>query len=1333
MKKTPTIYKISNYNHRAEESIFEALCVAAESLLPQGESILVGNVSLAGIHLDAILFCRGGIRVFDFKDWSGQVEVIENGLWRCDGMIVEGGAGFSTPFSRLCKERQGLNKALPELLNTSLPTVSAAVVFSGPCTFRADSLSAETTSWLKIADQQTMRDAFVGLSDSCIDDAQLQQVALRLGLENYRIETSKRDDVRLHDKASAEMMLAGLLPCVAEDVDLVACYNTLSRVFYQCLNQKTETTQITFSGSFAKIDYLLKENEASPQLSLHVNETRVRLRQRVLLTDEQRLHYRFHDLRNICHLIALVYKVEIPAALAVHFPAVEHVAPNRTLIGSCERVVVEQWDDQYVYARSERTDEVLKICYLDHNPKTYNQGDWSYLRDLFYRDAQINLVRPRQDNGIIYPELIIFEPDYLVDVSAIARCFCNYGESPFNNLVNRIAPAEPSEAIVLGNFAGQLLDESIRQDETKRTYKDSVLEFFRNNALELLTTSIGPSFHAEAQAQKQHIERAINHTLPDMLGRFNTSEGIVEPSFFSEMLGLQGRMDYLQLDFRVLLEQKSGKGEYPCNFEDKPRHREEHYVQLLLYMAIIRYNYRKIYEANNRELHAFLLYSKYKESLDALSWAPDLLFRALKLRNRMAWTDILCAQPGGYQIMGELTPEKLNQKGVCNPLWQKWQQPRLESLLHPIAAASALERAYYFRFLNFIANEQLMSKLGNKTKENSGFAAKWHDALEDKRLAGNIYERLTLVMPENHGSEGISTLTLQFSETPDNDMSNFRIGDIVILYPYADGEEPDVRKTMVYRCTICNIETKQIILGLRHPQTDNRAFVKEKGKWWAIEHDFMESSYASLYRGIHAFLSAPQERRDLLLLQRKPRVDTTLQLKGDYGTFNTLMLRMKQALDLFLIIGPPGTGKTSYGMLNTVKETLLSGADNILIMSYTNRAVDEICSKLQEEGIDYVRIGGDYSCSESYRSHLLKNKLSTTQSIQDVRRQVIDATRVFVATTTSMNPHLALLQIKQFGLAIIDEASQILEPHIIGILSAQHNGRPCVEKIVMIGDPKQLPAVVQQSPEVSMVQEQVLRNIHLTDCRLSLFERLLCLYDGDPTITYMLKKQGRMHPDIAIFPNVAFYHGQLEPVPLPHQEEKLCGVGEGRNGIDDLLSTRRIAFLAAEAPKTTPSDKVNQVEADMIAAMVMGVYRREGSNFDVNQTVGVIVPYRNQIATVRKAIDRYGIALLHDITIDTVERYQGSQRHYIIYGFTVQKFYQLDFLTNNVFVESDGTIIDRKLNVAMTRAQKHLLMVGNPRLLANNVVFHRLIEFVKTKHGYFEIGHDDFVDGHFAV
>ncbi len=120
--------------------------------------------------------------------------------------------------------------------------------------------------------------------------------------------------------------------------------------------------------------------------------------------------------------------------------------------------------------------------------------------------------------------------------------------------------------------------------------------------------------------------------------------------------------------------------------------------------------------------------------------------------------------------------------------------------------------------------------------------------------------------------------------------------------------------------------------------------------------------------------------------------------------------------------------------------------------------------------------------------------------------------------------------------------------------------------------------------------------------------------------------------------------------------------------------------------------------------MIAGIVKNIGKDL----SVGVIVPYRNQISAVRQALDNAGIEDARHITIDTVERFQGSQREVIIYGFTIRNPYQMDFLTDNCFYE-DGKTIDRKLNVVITRAMKYLFLVGNAALLSNNSLFRELI------------------------
>ena len=338
-------------------------------------------------------------------------------------------------------------------------------------------------------------------------------------------------------------------------------------------------------------------------------------------------------------------------------------------------------------------------------------------------------------------------------------------------------------------------------------------------------------------------------------------------------------------------------------------------------------------------------------------------------------------------------------------------------------------------------------------------------------------------------------------------------------------------------------------------------------------------------------------------------------------------------------------------------------------MAYTNRAVDEIRAMLQDAGL-------------------------------------ADEERIVTGTTSMMQARPFLMAGRHFSLAIIDEASQILEPSIIGLLSNVD-----IDRFVMIGDHKQLPAVVQQTAEQAAVDSEELRGIGISDCRQSLFERLYrweCS-QGRTQFIGTLNHQGRMHPEVAQFPSAMFYtREQLQPVPLKHQLEGSLDYDlPAEDTLDELLKERRMLFLPVVPQHPLSSPKSNTDEAQLVVDLLHRIRRFYGNRFDAKKTVGIIVPYRNQIAAIRQAIgDDEAFA---DVTIDTVERYQGSQREVIIYSFTVSRRYQLDFLTNNSYTDVDGSLVDRKLNVALTRARRQMLMVGNPNILQANPLFAQLI------------------------
>lgn len=1357
------IYKISEYEHAAEIRQFDALCRILGELEAQtgGEYVLVGNYNIEGVELDALLFTPQAALVIEFKNWGGSIVAGENGPWTSDGRTIAGGAYGKSPFAQARLNRSRTAAGLRKYLGCERLEVGVVVVFSRDAEIDASGLSESVGKWLSVCDNRHLGAILSRRSQGAqiFTAEQMRDIPRRLRIEAYDVQTAGEGLAGLHVESVATDLFEQV-DQIPADIDIRLRYRLLSEVFHQAVEGKLQQSKTKFAGFFAKVDYLLTENRdkmRDASLSASVNAFRIRLRRfqnaprraqdetEAVLTDEELRQSVAHDTAALCKFISLVYDIPVPASLDHRFPYVV-ASYYRPLYrkGSEMRVIIDTWDDTLITATDSETGESCRIYYRKaDNP--YALGDRSYLADILLKGEQLNLILPREEAGIIYPAIIIYNPDYLIDVTSLAGCFSEQETAtPYAYMLRKLAPAFSNEAIMLGNFAGQLLDEEVYHVD--RPYEKSMADFCARNAVSLAVTPLSDHFRADAELQRQHIRRAVQGALAEASSvafRRDGKNTILEPSFFSPTLGLQARMDFIQKDLTLMVEQKSGKASYKSSPET-PRIRPDHYVQALLYRAIFRYNYGVAY----KDFHSYMLYSKYANSLLDIASAPDLLFKALRLRNQVAWLELLLTR-GGFRILESLTPE-LVCPGESGTLWERYKRPQLQALLDRVRTATPLEKDYYYRFLTFVENEQMLSKVGNRTKEESGFASVWNSTLDERRNAGNIYCDLRMMPIRQVKGMPIERVEFAFADGQDKDVSNFRKGDIVFFYAYnptLEGE-PNATRHYVFRGSIVDIHETRVEVSLRNPQTQCEVF---DGEVWAIEHDFMESSYRALYQGLQLFLEARQERKDLLLLQRKPRVDTTLTLQGDYASqgnteFNDLVLRVKQARDLFLIIGPPGTGKTSFGMVNVLKEQLMEEGTSVLLLSFTNRAVDEMCSKLVGECIDFVRLGSELGCHEAYRSHLLGKRSEACRDGREIK-QMIERCRVFCGTTTAFNSQIALLSIKHFDLAIVDEASQILEPQIVGLLSAKNarTGEHAIAKFVLIGDEKQLPAVVQQQESESMVQEPNLRAIHLTDCRLSLFERLIKAYRSEGVnneYSYMLTRQGRMHREIAIFPNYAFYQNKLIPVPLPYQEEPTPLTSESHDGLEALLTTRRIAFVTYPEPRQTgldpwqqeTSDKVNLIEARMIAATVHRIYLMDPEGFDKDRTVGIIVPYRNQISTIRNEIDSYHIEPLHDIMIDTVERYQGSQCENIIYGFTIRKYYQLGFLTGNQYVDrASGEIIDRKLNVAMTRAMKHLIMIGNARLLRENVIFFKLMEFARNRQSYFDISPSDYVSGNFVV
>lgn len=1114
-------------------------------------------------------------------------------------------------------------------------------------------------------------------------------------------------------------------PTAAPD-NLQAKYILLHKVLEQACYELTTGVTLSFANLFSRLDYICKEKKMTPSDRYAIQTMRRNCNAAMGDRFQADMQEYLYDLRALVRFVSLGFEEDIPASI---LPEIPH--SNRPYQGTrlshipYVRASVTSWNDTQIFAATDsETDPFIIINYA----KGGYDGDLLYLKDLLSENLPLNLLDVRVDEENHYiPNLIVIHPDYLIDISSLAACFREYGHHPLNYFMNKIKPRANTAPILMGNLASQFLDDYINeQPQEPVSYPRTIKKFFAASALDFCTCPLPADFHAQAQAQMMNIRSFVHDVLPHNIRNFNKKNTLLEASFICEKLGLQGRVDMMQKDFQVLIEQKAGKRD-----EYHRRHKEDHFIQMMLYQGVLMYNFGQ----ETAHMQTFLLYSKYADGLLIEHFAENLFRESIKLRNYIVHNEMRLGDGAIGEIVDSLNTDLLNELQIGGKLWNDYQEPQLQTAINTLKRCTPLERAYFNRFFTFVSKEQILSKTGGSNDASHGFAGNWHIPLHEKLEAGNILTGLTIQEKQSSGpGKGYDLIELHIPAQDEDFLPNFRTGDMVILYAYK--EEPDMRKQILMKGNILELQPDRMTLVLRNGQ-QNKDIIGGKEEVFAVEHDFSDTSANNGFRGLYAFLSAQADRKELLLGVRPPAQLEDVKLNGDYGRFNELILKEKQAKDYFLLVGPPGTGKTSCALRFMVEEALSEPDTSILLLSYTNRAVDEICAMLTDSGIadrtPFIRIGNELSCDKRFVPYLLKYSLDDCPKLTDIQQKMA-RTRIFVGTTTAINNRLNLFTLKHFQLAIIDEASQILEPDLIGILSARHQQHNAIDKFILVGDYKQLPAIAQQSAEEAAVTDLLLRNIGLEDCRNSLFERL---YKSSPdTCRSILHKQGRMHPAIAEFPNQTFYYReQLESVPLPHQlEETPYEAGlTPQDTIDQLLLERRMVFIPAEAPDhLTCSDKTNPNEARIVATLLGHIYRLTESRFDPNRTVGVIVPYRNQIAMIRKEIARLQLPALQDISIDTVERYQGSQRDIIIYSFTIQNFSQLNFLTANTFQEGNF-LIDRKLNVALTRARKQLLLTGNPHILGANITFYKLMEYIRLHNGYLETDALSFCRGDFTL
>ncbi|KIO21003.1 hypothetical protein M407DRAFT_29389 [Tulasnella calospora MUT 4182] len=416
----------------------------------------------------------------------------------------------------------------------------------------------------------------------------------------------------------------------------------------------------------------------------------------------------------------------------------------------------------------------------------------------------------------------------------------------------------------------------------------------------------------------------------------------------------------------------------------------------------------------------------------------------------------------------------------------------------------------------------------------------------------------------------------------------------------------------------------------------------------------------------------------------------------------------------FIIHGPFGTGKTTT-LVEAIQQLYARDNDvRILVCAPSNSAADNIATRLQNLGkSSLLRLNAATREYETLQPPDLKQfhkdfgLLSRDPDSDGMRfrfpdYQALLKYKVVVATCVTAGVPSGLgVKPGHFDWILVDEAGQAAEPEVlIPILTlANHN-----TNLVLCGDHHQLGPIIHSPISRSLGHDK--------SYLLRLMETEM--YDekgtiGQPNVTIVkLRRNFRNHPAILQFPNEQFYSGDLEAGADPMTTTRLVGWYKMPNpnfpikfrgivGQDQRENTSPSYFNSYEVLE------VKYIVEDILSSIKMGFKGKD---------IGIIAPYSAQCSKIRATLDgvRY-----QDIKVGSVEEFQGQERPIIIISTTRSSSENVAFDLRHTlgFVASP-----RRLNVAVTRAQAGLFIVGNPNILSLDPLWRTLINYIRLNKGY---------------
>ncbi|WNJ18142.1 AAA domain-containing protein [Pontibacter sp. G13] len=875
---------------------------------------------------------------------------------------------------------------------------------------------------------------------------------------------------------------------------------------------------------------------------------------------------------------------------------------------------------------------------------------------------------------------VVLEPDFLIDATEVAECFQSdrlHGRYANHRLalLRRMTPFTSSAPAFRGTIVNEMLDALIQDPRV------STGEIYKQTLRRQILTSVALGGDALLDIRTE-IDQFHVRNLQWVLDNFEEKETRIEPTFYSAEYGLQGRLDAL---VESEVETDAGKHLHREIFELKAGsvpYREtwpSHQMQLVAYHLLLRSVYGKKGIGT-----ASIFYSKAEQEplRNAIATRRDVQ-QFLVVRNQIV-RDLYELAANDDRALKDIHPDRFGPVPAYSGDSVRHFGFGYDAAIPPV-------KAYLQQFLGFILRELQAAKVGEPSEfdqRRAGFSALWKQGRIEKDRSYQVIRRLRFEL------EHPESKTLRFHFDSNTATYSLRAGDIVLLYP-EDREGLFPLKYEILKAVIQEMGADYLVLSLRNPLVDH-GFLKASN-YWVVEQDFMDNTFRDLMKATQELMLAPEAKQRMFLGMDRPRlIDPPSELASAPLPFSPLdsqravIMQALRARDFCLIQGPPGTGKTSTVLAGMVDHLHRTSSETVVVLAFTNRAVSEIAQKLASRHLSFLQIGGHDSPYGIDRQTAGKNYRDC--------ESLVKGTRIYLSTIASFlsRKHTLIRPEIRLGTLIVDEASQLLDPHLAGIWRE-------FERVILIGDQNQLPSVTLQGSVTSKTDAPELNELGFGDMRVSLFQRLWdrCKSQGWDHATTMLTEHFRMHDQIAQLVNR--YYGDALKSKLNSQcAPKLAAMGSVSSDLGEKLLTERVVFIPSPHD---PMDKCHELEAIRVAALLKAVRERYGHRFDPLKTVGVITPWRAQINTIK--------SLIHDeqllqVQIDTVERFQGAEREVVILSLAVNSPLQMGMLSSLTTYE--GAEVDRKLNVALSRAKEQVIILGDPSALAGSPHYQAVID-----------------------